>query len=106
MAGELHVGELLGAGRIDARKSAITESDVQPLCGHVIPNVVGIVAESNGWTRAIVVSIQELEAFTLPVRDRDQLRVRHDRDSLRLVESWDTLQVRASLDVEYFDRVV
>src|SRR5437868_2014684 len=106
MAGELDIAELLGVRRIDTRKSAITESNVEPLRRRVIPNVIRIVPEPNGRTCAIVVGVQELETFTLSVRDRHQLRVRHNRDSLRLAEPGDTLNVRASLDVEHFDGVV
>src|SRR6266545_1515493 len=54
----------------------------------------------------VIARVDELYAFTLAVRDSDELCVRNDHNALRLAKSRHTLDVIAALQVEHFDRVV
>lgn len=77
----------MAVGWIDRSERTAAVSRVQTLRRRVVPHVVRIVAERDGFAEVVITTVNELQPFALPIRDGDDFRVGGKRNSLRLAES-------------------
>jgi hypothetical protein len=106
MGGKLRGRDDCAVERVDRCQPALPEAHVQPLAQCVIPDVVRVTPDPDRPSAPKVIGPEQLESFTLSIRDGDDMSVRHHRDSLRLAKRREAFDVDAGLKVQHLHCVV
>src|SRR6266850_1071854 len=106
MTGKLGFAQHFPGGGADRGEGAAAKSDEDAFGGRLVSDIVSIIAKANGLDEMKIAHVEGLQAFALPVGDRDKFRVRHDGDPLGLAKAGEAFDVSTALEIENLHGVV